>query len=106
MLAVTLEFRFHGRAAALGDVPGRSGLGVVGVGHVGRGLGVDADGVEGDEGGVDDGGHQGVEDVADVHDGFAEEEEEGEDGDDDVEVCDAAIGVSILPFSAEEFTAV
>lgn len=69
---------------------------MVRVGHVGRGLRVDADGVEGDEGGVDDEGDERVEDVADVHYAFAEQEEEGEDGDDDVEVCDA--GVHFISF--------
>lgn len=64
---------------------------MIGVRHVRSGLGVDADGVEGDKGGVDGGGDDGVEDVADVHDAFAKEQEEGENGDDDVEACDAVI---------------
>ena len=50
---------------------------------------MDADCVEGDEDGVDEGAKEGVEDGADEHDAFYEEEEEGEDGDYDVEVCDA-----------------
>ena len=37
---------------------------------------MDADGVEGDEGGVDEGGEEGVEDGADEHDAFDEEDEE------------------------------
>lgn len=51
---------------------------------------MDADCVEGDECGVDDGAEEGVEDGADKHDAFYQEQEEGEDGDYDVEVCDAA----------------
>ena len=70
------------------EVPRGARLGGGGVGHVGGGLGVDADCVEGDEDGVDKGGDQGVEDGADEHYSFDEEEEEGEDGDDDVIVCD------------------
>lgn len=56
------------------------------VGHVRRSLGVGANGKKGDEGGVDDGGEERVEDVADVHDSLTEKQEEGEDGDDDIEV--------------------
>ena len=48
-----------------------------------------ADGVEGDEGGVDEDGDDGVEDGADEHDAFDEQEEEGDNGDYDVELCDA-----------------
>ena len=58
-----------------------------GIAHVGPGLVVDADGPEGDEAGVDEEGEERMEDGADEHDAFAEEEEDGEDGDDDVEVC-------------------
>ena len=50
---------------------------------------MDADSEKSDEGGVDEGGEEGAEDLADVHDAFAEEDEEGDDGDDDVVVCDA-----------------
>lgn len=57
------------------------------VGHVGCSLGMGADGEEGDEGGMDYGGEERVEDVADVHDSLAEKQEEGENGDDDIEVC-------------------
>lgn len=49
----------------------------------------DADGVEGDEGGVDEDGDDGVEDGADEHDSFDQQEEEADDGDYDVEFCDA-----------------
>ena len=56
-------------------------------------MGVDADGVDSDEGSVDDGGEEGIEYVADVHDAFAKEDEEGDDGDDDVVVCDAVDGL-------------
>ena len=84
-----MEAGFDGGAAAFGDVPRSAWLGVVGVGHVWSGLGVNANCIDGDEGGVDDGGEQGIEDVADVHDAFAKEDEEGDDGDDDVVICDA-----------------
>lgn len=101
LLAVAAQAGPHGGSAASGDVPRRARLRLVWVGHVGRGLGVDADGEEGDEGGVDDGGEERVEDVADVHDGLDEEEEEGDDGDDDVEVRHAGRGIS-FPFFAED----
>lgn len=89
MLTVAFQLGSHGRTATLGDVPWCAWLRVLGVGHIGCGLGVGADGEEGDEGGMDEDGEERVEDVTYVHDALAEEDEEGDDRDDDVEVCDA-----------------
>lgn len=52
LLAVAYKRGRYGWPAGLGDVPWRARLWVLGVTHVGGGLGVDADGVEGDEGGM------------------------------------------------------
>ena len=48
---------------------------------------MDADGPDSDETGVDEEGDKRMEDRANEHDAFAEEEEDGENGDYDVEVC-------------------
>ena len=48
-----------------------------GIAHVGAGLGVDADGEQGDKGGMDYCREEGMEDMADVHYSFAEEQEDG-----------------------------
>lgn len=81
---------FHGAGvgdrAALRDVPWCPGLWVLRIAHVGAGLAVDADGIEGSKDGVDKNGDDGGEGVGDVHDRFDEEDEHGEDGDDDVVV--------------------
>ena len=54
LLAETPNGTGVGDGAALRNVPGRAGLRVLRVAHVGAGLAVDADGVEGDEDGVHD----------------------------------------------------
>lgn len=59
LLAVAADGAGVGDGAALRDVPGRAGLRVLGVAHVGAGLAVDADGVEGDEEGVHEEGDEG-----------------------------------------------
>ncbi len=78
-----------GDGAAPRNVPGRTGLGESRVAHVGAGLAVDADGIEGEEEGMHEQGDEGQEDVRDVHCGLDDQDEHGEDGDDDVVVCDA-----------------
>lgn len=62
---------------------------MLGVAHVGAGLAVDADGVEGDEEGVHEEGNEGQEDVGDVHGCFDQQDEHGQHGDDDVVVGEA-----------------
>ena len=52
-------------------------------------MSVDADGIKGDKGGVDDGRKDGVEDGADEQDALEEEDEERKYGDYDVEVGNA-----------------
>lgn len=75
LLAIPMHSRAHRRAAALGDVPGRARLRVLWVAHVGRGLRVDADGVEGCEDGVDDEAEERHPAVADEHDDFDDGDE-------------------------------
>lgn len=73
------------------DIPGRTVLGVFRVAGVGAGLVGDGYGVDSDEGGVDEDGKDGWEDVADVHDAFRKHEEHREHCNDHVVVCDAGI---------------
>ena len=60
----------YGWSTGFGKVPRCTGLWVLRVAHIGGCLVTDADGVEGDKGGVDQDGDNRVEDGADEHDAF------------------------------------
>jgi len=92
-----------GDGAALSNVPRWPRLRVFGVAHVGAGLAVDADGVEGDEEGVHEEGNEGQEDVRDVHGCFDQQDEHRKHGDDDVVVCDAKTIVCQFAFEVGGF---
>ena len=62
------------------------------VAHVGSSLVVDGDGIEGGESSMDDEGDKRIEDTADVHDAFAQQQEHRHDCDCDVEDCGTGAG--------------
>ena len=89
LLTIPMHPLTHRRSTALGDIPRRARLRMLRITHIGRGLRVDTDGVQGGEDGVHDEAEERQPAVADEHDDFADGDEHGEDGDDDVEIRDA-----------------
>lgn len=75
--------------AAFCDIPGRSWLRVLWVGHVAGGLVSYGDRVESCQDSVDDNRERGIKDMQDIHGRLDEKEEHAEDGDHEVEVGDA-----------------
>lgn len=80
---------------------------MLGITHIRCCLGVEADGEDSDEGGMNDCRHDWIKDVGDEHDSFGQEEEDGEHGNNDIVVRDAVQHISALSFEStglvEEF---
>ena len=91
LFAIPHQRRIDWRATALGDVPGRPRLRMGWIAHIRTGLVVDGHRPDGSKACVNEEGYQWVEDGADEHDAFAEEQEHGEHGHNDIEICRAII---------------
>ena len=94
MHTVAFETRIYRGTTALGKVPGDFRW-VRGITVVRTSLLRDADGIESGQKTVDENREDRWKGVADVHDGFDEEDEHGENGDDNIEVGDAMISMRV-----------
>ena len=75
LLAVPDQIFRDRRATALGQIPRRPALRMLGITHIARGLGMDADRIQGDEQGMDEDGEQRVKHMGDEHDALDEQQE-------------------------------
>ena len=87
LLAIPMCMCTDRRSTTLGDIPRCTGLRMQRIRHIRCGLGVETDGVESSEDGVDEEREDRRPSVRDIHDGFDEEDEHREDRDDHIEGC-------------------